>query len=432
MISRTRDTKRKSRGSLKSIYLYVLVLATILLSQTVFFGMVNLATFRWVFYALIVAGLFIFSSVKRLPVNIFLTALVMCFILFINVGLHISDMAASQTNEVIGFALNLVMVALMTSYLGFEDFARAYVNCMVVICLISLPCVAIANVDPALALSFVQAGYDWNTAFGYSPFYTWGINGTINYRNSGPFWEPGAFQGFILLALLMALRFKTGCAKGLRFKILVFATLITTQSTTGYLLLVLTAIMEYPELMSVFSGKGKGRYFGVILSFVIVAVIVYIVVSSGNVGNKLAGTYNTSAAVRHNDLIGSSFLALQGGPFGLGDSQTRLSMEGQVLDYVDNSVGALQMTYTYGWIFAFVYVVILVRGIKLNMKPSGLREGICLAVILVVLNFTEGLYWLPVYIALMFPFAGSSFLSRRSQAASLDAGRTRPSPKVIS
>lgn len=424
-MNETGRLRTKRHVSLKSIYLYVLVLSTILLSQTVYFGMINLATFRWVYYGLIVVGLFLFANVKSLSVNNLLAALLLCFVLLINVGLHINDMATNQVNEVIGFALNLAMVALMASYLGFQDFARAYVNCMVAICLVSLPCVAIANFNPSLARTFVQPGYDWTVTYGYSPFYTWGINGTINYRNSGPFWEPGAFQGFILLALLLALRFRGGNVKSTRAKVLVlFATLLTTQSTTGYLLMVFMAVMEYPELVALFGGKGKGKYFGAIFAFIMVAAIAYVVVSSGNVGNKLAGTYNDSAAVRHNDLIGSAALAFQGGPLGFGDSQTRLAMEASVLDYVDNSVGALQMTYTYGWIFALAYVVILVRGIKLNMRPVGLREGLCLTIVFIVLNFTEGLYWLPVYIALMFPFAGATRADERMPAPS--SGRDAP------
>ena len=408
-MNETGHLKTKRHVSLKSIYLYMLVLSTVLLSQTVYFGMINLATFRWVYYGIIVVGLFVFTDVRCLPVNNLLTALLLCFVLLVNVGLHVNDMAANQVNEVIGFALNLVMVALMASYLGFEDFARAYVNVMVAICAISLPCVAMANFNPSLARTFVQPGYDWTVVYGYSPFYTWGINGTINYRNSGPFWEPGAFQGFILLALLLALKIKCGDIKGMRAKVFVlFATLLTTQSTTGYLLMVFMAVMEYPKLVALFGGRGKDKYFGVIFAFIMIAAISYVVVSSGNVSNKLAGTYNDSAAVRHNDLIGSAALVFQGGPLGFGDSQTRLSMEASVLDYVDNSVGALQMTYTYGWIFALIYVVILTRGIKLNMKPSGLREGLCLTVVFVVLNFTEGLYWLPVYISLMFPFLGAT------------------------
>ena len=196
--------------------------------------------------------------------------------------------------------------------------------------------------------------------------------------------------------------------------------------------MVFVAIMEYPSLSILFGGKGRGKYFGAIFAFIVLAVIAYVVVSSGNISNKLTGAYNDSADVRHNDLIASSFLAFQGGPLGFGDTQSRLSMEARMLDYVDNSVGALQMTYTYGWIFAFVYAVVLVRGIKRNMKPNGLREGICLAVVFVVLNFTEGLYWLPVYIALMFPFAGHSFLSVRSDASSSDTERARYPLKVIS
>lgn len=396
-----------SRGTLRCVYLYALVLSTILLSKSVYFGMVNLAVYRWVYYMLVLLGLPLFIKIRNLPVENLLSALVLCGCLTGSVAIFASDMTSSQVNEVIGFALNILVVAIMASYLRFEDFARAYVNCMVGICLVSLPCVLVANINPSLARSFIHYDYDWRVPFGYTPYYTWGINGTINYRNSGMFWEPGAYQGFILVAILLALRMRLANASRARLKVIVlFVTLLTTQSTTGYLLVVFIAIMQVSDLARLFAGKrSDGKVVGAIFAVIMIGALAFIVIGSGNVSAKLAGAGNDSAAVRHGDLVSSAALAFQGGPLGFGDTQTKLAMEQGLLDYADNSVGALALVYTYGWIFGILYFVLMARGIRLNFRLRGVRDGLCLAVVYVVLYFTEGLYWLPLYLAFMFPFA---------------------------
>lgn len=56
------------------------------------------------------------------------------------------------------------------------------------------------------------------------------------YRNSGPFWEPGAFAGYLVVAMLMLL---WGVPNVARWKVVVLVSaLLTTTSTTGYLALV--------------------------------------------------------------------------------------------------------------------------------------------------------------------------------------------------
>lgn len=61
------------------------------------------------------------------------------------------------------------------------------------------------------------------------------IETTENYRNSGPFWEPGGFAGFLNLSLMLHLisnRFNFD-----RYAQLIILTLLTTFSTTGYVVL---------------------------------------------------------------------------------------------------------------------------------------------------------------------------------------------------
>lgn len=62
-----------------------------------------------------------------------------------------------------------------------------------------------------------------------------GFDGFIG-RNSGMFWEPGAFQGYIIIAIVLLLFNNEIKNKRIKFLVLV-AALITTYSTTGYIVL---------------------------------------------------------------------------------------------------------------------------------------------------------------------------------------------------
>lgn len=74
-------------------------------------------------------------------------------------------------------------------------------------------------------------------------FYNFDGAGEPN-RNSGPFWEPGAFQGYILIAILLLSAYKNRMLPRDYWKTLIvfILTLLSTKSTTGYLLLPLALI----------------------------------------------------------------------------------------------------------------------------------------------------------------------------------------------
>jgi hypothetical protein len=62
-------------------------------------------------------------------------------------------------------------------------------------------------------------------------------------RNCGMFWEPGAFAGYLILALFFMIR--NGQNEGVRSKrgVVLLAALLSTQSTTGYLALAVLSML---------------------------------------------------------------------------------------------------------------------------------------------------------------------------------------------
>lgn len=71
--------------------------------------------------------------------------------------------------------------------------------------------------------------------------------GGFSVRNSGMFWEPGAFQGYLVLALvfLAFVKHKIPRRQYIRSLQILCVALISTLSTTGYLALVLLPLLHY-------------------------------------------------------------------------------------------------------------------------------------------------------------------------------------------
>ena len=65
-------------------------------------------------------------------------------------------------------------------------------------------------------------------------------------RNSGIFWEPGAFAGYLVLALFLASILERGVQKSWHAKLLI-AALISTQSTTGFIAGFIVLVLYFYE-----------------------------------------------------------------------------------------------------------------------------------------------------------------------------------------
>lgn len=414
-------------GKIRRIYVYSLAMATILLSRSVYFGIINLAFYRWVYYALIIVGFALLCSSMKVNVSGILRAFLLVGLLVGNVLFHLGDMSSTMLNEVIGFALDITMTSIMASYLDAKSYGKAFVNCVVLLAAISLPCVAIANFSETLAYSLVSNSYDWSVRFGYSIFYTWGINGTINVRNSGVFWEPGAFAGFLILAMLMLLHSGENHKRARAKMLILVVTLLTTRSTTGYILLVLILVAMYRDFMLLFTQGRKSSVFNFAVGTIVVIAAILVVVSSGNVADKLNGVsylndgYTVeSADVRFSDTTNSLVLSFQAGLLGLGNTSIRAAMEASA-GISQNSVGLLHLIYTYGWLFAIAYYSVFFSGVRRLFSGASTKWFACAVVVLLVLFATEGLYWLPAYLVLAFVSFGnhgSAELKHRSEVAS--------------
>lgn len=189
-------------------------------------------------------------------------------------------------------------------------------------------------------------------------------------RNCGMFWEPGAFQTFLSIALLLEVSKEMPSTKNIT---LFIVTILTTFSTTGYFVLVLFF------LYFIF-GKYKEKKRIRILSFIIIILVIafmflkreyFFSISNYSTFGKLI-LYSTSSAyhnrvssvsIRKNSIIQPIIIFLNNPIFGVGEVTFRQLM-------VETTLGVTTCTFA-NWfaIYGVFPGIILVGGaLKLAQK----------------------------------------------------------------
>lgn len=380
---------------------YLMVLVAILFSKTMYFGVEIASTFQFLFYIVCILGFFLCKgSIRTLKKN-----LVIVFgvgILFSIQIFNISAFASDGFNTILGLFLKFFSCAFLAASMNQKRFRECYINIMCFIALTSFPFFFISIISPGLAKSLASTSFHWTNAYEYSWFYTWGRGGNIIQRNGGPFWEAGAFQGFLILALLFLLHsVKNDDLDIWEFKparnkfVLLCITILTTKSTTGYILLMAVVVFFYNDVIRILDVTKKNKKYVVLVAALISIAMIGYIVYSGNITNKLNNTHSDSAAIRGNDVVMSLFLIGRAGLVGLGPTVTKNSYEA-MFNMVNNSVGLLSMAYTYGMLFAVYLVVNFLKWLKRFFDASGFQLFFYV-LIFAVLHMTEGLWFLPVY-----------------------------------
>jgi len=150
------------------------------------------------------------------------------FLTFIIIYVVSSIYNNENMKQLLSYFLAFVCAFLFTEIYGYKHFTKSFVDVMRFLCIVSLVCLALYTLFPSLGDVFTLTTSGGKRVPSIL-FYT---HSSTRGRNGGMFWEPGAYQTFILLALLFEV---------LEDKLNVFdfslflITVATTFSTTGYL-----------------------------------------------------------------------------------------------------------------------------------------------------------------------------------------------------
>ncbi len=214
-------------------------------------------------------------------------------------------------------------------------------------------------------------------------------------RNSGPFWEPGAFAGFLIVALLLSVM----VSKRLWTKknMVLIAGLISAFSTTGLIALCYVIVVYYLAQKDLVKR-------GLVVPLLLVSVT-YLFFSVDFLGDKVVEkmsysnkTYNTrfkSAMTDLEDLTKSPLV-------GLGRSDVTRFDEEQDSRKIHRNNGVSNLLATYGIIGFVLYFLLMLTGFKKVCKQSGFNHVFALYALagICIIGFSEVYFTKVLFLAL--------------------------------
>lgn len=236
----------------------IIVLSIILLSKSLYYETYgqNVLLSVFLLFLMIITN---FRSLK-ISKNILIYILGLMILLLVNTDTSYSSFFV---------LINRILIAVLVIYLiTFERFSKAFIDIILVISVFSWFSWLVISLDiPSFLPNF--NGVDGRPLRNFIVFGVW--EEFINYktyRNSGLWWEPGAFQLFINLAFIFALANKTISIK----KYFIFLiTIITTMSTTGFLVFSLLSLSYFKRYF--FLARKSLMYFGLFLTLLAISLI---------------------------------------------------------------------------------------------------------------------------------------------------------------
>lgn len=319
------------------------------------------------------------------------------FYLLTNIIGNLDSLAFAHYKSYLLTMVEIIAIVFILDIVGFGTFQDYYVGIMAVICGISLACYWIQLTNTLLVLQLADSNLV--TDYMISWYHTWGWTYIFN-RNAGPFWEPGAFQGYIVLAILFVLN-KRRISKSIPILALLTVTLLTTRSTTGYFLFAILSVYFLLIYLRESIKKAKSKALVVICFaclFILVLLGVYYLLNSTVVTSKFLNT-NASYSRRILDIMTSGEIIIRRPFLGYGIMGKKLYSAWNSYGITGNSSGLLASLQFFGIVPGMLYLFLEFRGFCKTF--NGLNRIFTLCVI-VILFMTESLVMYPVYLMFIF------------------------------
>lgn len=284
------------------------------------------------------------------------------FVAFVSLGCiwttNIIRNENTRNTFVLSFAF-LTALLFVVNY-TFLEFKKVYIQIMKIICTISLVMFLLYLLLPALNNYFVVKNANGHL---YSNLYIY-VNSEAYIRNMSMFWEPGAFQTFVALALLFEVVNESPNIKTIAIFII---SIITTFSTTGYIALAMIFLVVMLDRK-----YENNKIRRVVLCIILVLVIftfgnqeLLFSTNSSTVFGKLIGFFNNrdynrydsfnSASVRYFAIIKPAEAFIKAPILGWG--YQGLSLETSQYTHGMNTCTFINWFATYGVLFGTIMVV---------------------------------------------------------------------------
>ncbi|MFC1760086.1 hypothetical protein ACFLZD_01035 [Candidatus Neomarinimicrobiota bacterium] len=243
--------------------------------------------------------------------------------------------------------------------------------------------------------------------YAYAPnfiLYTVNPHGGVFYRNSGPFWEPGGYVCFLILALIFNIIINRTIFK--RKNLIFFIAIITTFSTTGYIALIFLVI-GYLIIQ-----RKLINYLILLPVFVIISYISF--TTLGFLKDKIILNYEKTITSNIETTARTRFVStildlkdIKDNPIiGKGRSfKTRHGISASEFSYLEHrNNGITGLTVRYGIPFFLFYFSLIFKSFKdiltIQMLPRIFAYFILMTIIL--LGSSQGLFEKPIFVGLTY------------------------------
>lgn len=299
---------------------------------------------------------------------------------------------SASINSYIGNIMLLFSAFLLSLQISFDSFERVFVNVLAIIAIYSLA---------MYILGFTFHISQYATGSTSMP-----ILGLYNYlgsnlgRNSGIFWEPGVYQIFLNVAILFLidqLNIQKLNKKDFCIFLLFAVSIITTVSTTGYI--ILSCTMMYFVLHQYAKSSISRKIIMLLPLLLVLGSLIFIMLYSPAIYNKLFRP-NGSTQIRLNDLTRSPEIIQQSPYWGVGSGTQTEQYRNSIYGITYNSVGVFLSAIRYGCIYICLYIYKIFKGIY--KKLFNIRYIMLITMIAVFL--TEGMFELAIMYLFIFDF----------------------------
>lgn len=399
---------------------YWAILLFIIFSGSLFFQVLRIR------FTMVIVGItiliFIASgwTIKKINLNNGIMYLLFAFVNFL-----FTFQNGVDWNAAILLTLRIAYLIIIQSNIEEIEYKRIFINIMAFESILSLACFLYVNVLSIGTLPLYTIEYGSTNGYLLTPYYTVGwTNVGVFDRNAGWFLEPGAHQIYLNFAILFLLADGDSCGYSRRkywtYFVILTVTLLTTQSTTGYMcyLVIMCAamFMKKRNSLSYYSWNENndetennsinGKLTSRLRVIPLLALIVLLVFESttGVIEDKFARmeTGQSSASTRYNDTIVSYSLAFSHPIFGYGIFNTTVTSILAAYGVVNNSNGLAGFLTGSGLILGAAFLYLTYRGMKRSM-PYGLFFNVLVFVFyLMCVNSEGGTVSILIYLAFLF------------------------------
>lgn len=409
----------EKKVNIKGIVTYIAVFYILILSGSVIHYS-NMGTIGNINAVLTIIMLFVYCLYDKSVIGKIRKNIVDVFVVCGGIGLLISMTIWGNYSFFIGYFNTYCLILfpwLICKFIKCDEFMNAFIKIIYILAIVSL----ILYIFPIL-LTYWPFKIELNTSnwnYDYYIFYATFQNATedILKRNIGIFWEPGMYQGYLIFAMLYVAVAKKMNTRKIVFQFIMFMTIATIQSSTGYILLL--PIIFIFIISNVPSNWKRLRLITAMIVLLLILVLTIDPKILYSVFEKFAPDLVTkmqlendggSMATRFYSLLIDAYLAIRN-PFGIGILQVDIyrkniaNLLGFIVDGSNINTTFTMMLY-YGMIPGIMYLYMMIKGC-FNYFKDKIIIILAIAIFLVIIN-TEPHYMTMFFTTIFMYFAQSN------------------------